>query len=209
MHRWLSVYNVILSNLQIFDALILFYYGFLNDKDRLIYLSACINIYKQRNVGTEGKREIKEIWHYLRKKNLTNDGRKRKERIISKLFYCKRKLQLIMHFYASVFPLFKRLNNILDKECGRMNIETLSSILTVQYKLRKSEKSAIEFFKRDDYLHSPVQKSLCNNLQSSYRLYKNELDVIKKERGAKKENLKAVQDTEMSKKKSSGFYKSC
>lgn len=411
MHRWLSVYDVTVSNLTMFDPLTIFYYGFLNYNDRVLYFNICVNIYKQRNVSTEGREKIKEILKYLRNKKLTNDGKKRKERIFSKLYYFRKKLQLIMHFYTSVFPLLKKyvclfqmkepmihklyeeqkqlfldflslfvkpeylqnrpmseilnislddssiilpatqmylgsntssiigkkfndvhvktflenveaafitcgkyllktlplnssllkcvsaidpcvrghhttlarlkrlpelvqnvleegdltsyeleihryqvdnlsnpidngkpvridvwwagvfesgkypsiskmvkavlscfhgpqvesafsaMSNILDKECGRMNVETLSSIQTVQYKLRKSEKSAIEFFKRENNLSSPVQKSLCSNLKNSYRLYKNELDVMKKEKETNKENLKILKDKEIAKQK--------
>lgn len=95
---------------------------------------------------------------------------------------------------------FSSMSGILDQECGRMTIDTLSALQTVKYRLLKSEKTAVDFFKRDDYLHTPVQKSLCNNLRSSYKRYKEELEAKKREKEAKKEKLKIVGSQEISRK---------
>lgn len=108
-HRWLSIYNITLSTLHIFDCLTVFYYCFLSERDRLSYFSLCVNIYKQREVSSEGRQHIKNIHVYLQQKQFTNDGKKRKERIATKLFSSRKKLQLIMHFYASVLPMLKKI----------------------------------------------------------------------------------------------------
>ena len=81
-------------------------------------------------------------------------------------------------------------------------METLSSIQTVKYKLLSCDKSDLEFFKRDDYLHSPVHKQLCKNLQNAHKLYKEGLEKKKKEKESKKEQLKISENKELSKKKS-------
>lgn len=70
---------------------------------------------------------------------------------------------------------FSSMSSVLDKECGHMSIDTLSAIQTEKYKFLSCNKSALEFFKRDDHLHSPVHKTLCKNLRHAHKVYKEEL----------------------------------
>lgn len=59
----------------------------------------------------------------------------------------------------------------------------------------------MKYFKRDNCLHTPVQTSLCKNIRSSYRRYKEELDAKKMEKQALKEILKVLEKKEISRKK--------
>jgi hypothetical protein len=108
MHRWLSCYDVALGNLRIFDALTVLYYCFLSNEEKTTYFSILCYIYKQRNVLPEGKTRIKEIHKEVSQKKITPEGKCRKKRIVTKLFYERKRTQLVMNFYIAVLPLLKR-----------------------------------------------------------------------------------------------------
>lgn len=106
--RWLSCYDVSLSNLRIFHALSVFYYAFLSPNDKSVYFSILSAIYKEKSVSAEGRTKFKEIHKYLAGKKLTPKGVCMKKRILQKLFFERIKTQLILHFYTAALPLLKK-----------------------------------------------------------------------------------------------------
>ena len=106
-HRWLSIYNVTVDGKRMLDPLLVMYYGFLKTDDTKVYLDVLSNIYKQRSINTQAKKRISSIHAVLQKKKMTDDGKRRKERIIHKLFYKAQNTKLIMNVYISVLPLLK------------------------------------------------------------------------------------------------------
>ena len=91
--RWLSVYEITISNIYRFDVLVVLYHSFLSDDDSKLYKSRLDTIYTRRKVTEESKKAIKKHQTFLKnkKKNLTKDGKARKERICEKLFHTKAK----------------------------------------------------------------------------------------------------------------------
>ena len=81
--RWLSVYEITISNIYRFDVLVVLYHSFLSDDDSKLYKSRLDTIYTRRKVTEESKKAIKKHQTFLKnkKKNLTKDGKARKERI--------------------------------------------------------------------------------------------------------------------------------
>lgn len=106
-HRWLSAYDVTLSNLRMMDAMTSFYYSFIPTKDKYIYQAILCAIFAQRSVSAEAKQRIRELQAGLSVKNLTEDGRKRKNRIIEKIFHLRNQTKMTMHFYVATLPLLK------------------------------------------------------------------------------------------------------
>ena len=47
------------------------------------------------------------IQSVLGQKKMTSDGEKRKKAIVEKLFFCRKKTRLIIHFYSAVFQMLK------------------------------------------------------------------------------------------------------
>lgn len=82
-HRWLSVLEVSLDTLCLWDVFIFFYYAFLNREDKEVYKETVDTVTLKRGVQEEGKARIKDIWNELgkRSKNFTDEGRVRKARI--------------------------------------------------------------------------------------------------------------------------------
>jgi len=107
-HRWLSVYDVSVDTLRLWDAFVVFYFGFLSQADRTHYLSRVVEVYHRRHVDTKAKERIRQIHDVLKKKNMTKDGKARKERILQRVFHKKKLMRLILMFYTSVFPLLKK-----------------------------------------------------------------------------------------------------
>ena len=107
-HRWLSCYDAAMNTLYLVDALTVLYYAFLNNSDKIIYFSIICCIYKHRNINSGEKATIREIQKKLSAKLMTDDGKKRKDRITEKLFYCRRKTLMTVHFYVAALPLLKK-----------------------------------------------------------------------------------------------------
>ena len=92
-----------------YDALQMFYYGFLPSDMRITYKCSLVELYRKYNVGEADRKKIREIHKMLDKKlkTLTDDGRARKKRIYEKLLYSSPKTLLILHFYKSALPHLK------------------------------------------------------------------------------------------------------
>ncbi|GBM10091.1 hypothetical protein AVEN_230361-1 [Araneus ventricosus] len=78
-HRWLLCYDAALSLLHMIEPLTILYYAFLSNSDKIVYFSRICSIYKQRNVDSEGRAQMKEILKKLSSKYMTEDGKRRKE----------------------------------------------------------------------------------------------------------------------------------
>lgn len=108
--RWLSNYNVSVSTLRMWDAYILFYFAYLDNEDQALYKYLVTNIYEQRNVSTDAQALISQLHKQIaaKKKSMTEDGKKRKERITKALFYRRKDTKLVLNFYAFVLELFQK-----------------------------------------------------------------------------------------------------
>ena len=106
-HRWLSCYDCALSSLRLWDAYQVFYFGFMTKEDMALYHSEMIAIFRKHDVSLAAKERLKQIWKLNGSKNMTNDGKKRKKRIISKVIFQAKKSILTLSFYQSVLPLLK------------------------------------------------------------------------------------------------------
>lgn len=106
-HRWLSCLDVCTNNVAMIDPLRTFYFPFLSKEDQELYRDPAMKILTDRNVSVRGMERVKAIWKALAAKKLTEDGKKRKNRITDKVIVRHQKTMLIMHFYMSVLPLLK------------------------------------------------------------------------------------------------------
>ncbi|KAK9976852.1 hypothetical protein ABG768_018673 [Culter alburnus] len=95
-HRWLSVLDVSLDTLRLWDAFVIFYYAFLGNEDRATYKDIVNGILEKRG-------ELR-----IRSKNFTNEGKMRKARIYKKVFFEEKRTLLELHFYASLLPMLKQ-----------------------------------------------------------------------------------------------------
>lgn len=105
-HRWLSILDVSLDTLRLFDAYILFHYSFLSAKDIPIYLEVMQEVIDRRAVPAEGKKIIVEMQRSLRKKysSFTKEGKDRKQRILHKIFFTRARTELLLNLYTHVLP---------------------------------------------------------------------------------------------------------
>ena len=106
-HRWLSCYDVSLSNLVKLDAYSIFYFGFLTADNKDKYKHILDDVYRRRKVSEQAKEVISGIHVKLAAKRMTEDGEKRKKNCIEKLFHGRVKTKLILNFYVAVLPLLK------------------------------------------------------------------------------------------------------
>ena len=106
-HRWLSCYDVAVSTLRLIDAYQLFYYGFLPPANKFVYQAVVLQLVRKYGLDTTERDRIKSIQRTLSAKNLTEQGRDRKKRIVEKFFYYSHKTQLTLHLYKSVLPQLK------------------------------------------------------------------------------------------------------
>lgn len=109
-HRWLSVLDVALDTIRLFDAYTLFYYSFLRLEDRKLYTEIVNDIMQKRLVSETGKKSVTEIQLYLRKKfpSFTKEGKDRKIRLVEKCFDLRIEILTVLHTYTSVLPSLKK-----------------------------------------------------------------------------------------------------
>jgi hypothetical protein len=111
-HRWLSSYDVSLSNIRLFDCYQLFYYSFLpvqyTRPGNTIYSNVLEAIYAKYKISVTSQRRIMEILKKLSRKNMTKEGRERKDRVVEKVIYKERKTLLVMNFYISALAMLKQ-----------------------------------------------------------------------------------------------------
>ena len=89
-HRWLYILQVAERLVYLWDGLVVFYFSWIGE-DSETYVVFLNEIYDRREVKTEEINSIENIQNILRKKALTQDGRKQTERIIERLFVYKTK----------------------------------------------------------------------------------------------------------------------
>lgn len=58
-------------------------------------------------MDSPGRARVKEIINTIRKKNMTADGKKRKQEIVEKVMFQDEKTLLNLHFYVAVLPIMK------------------------------------------------------------------------------------------------------
>ena len=81
--RWLSLYDVSVDVLRQIDPLTLFYYGFLPEDQKTIYLARVTEIQRRRNINSPAQKEaLRAIWAKCAKKKRTEDGMKRLGKIL-------------------------------------------------------------------------------------------------------------------------------
>lgn len=95
-HRWLSIYDVSLDTIRLLDAYTVFFYFFLSDEDKGIFQDVLEGIYTKHSVDASAKEGIRKIMKPILRKNLTREGKERKNRITVKLFDQRIKTLLIL-----------------------------------------------------------------------------------------------------------------
>lgn len=85
-HRWLSSYDVSLSTLAMFDVYQIFYYAFIEKSAKSDYLHVVNDILVKRQVSVPATARVKQIISLLEKKKMTDDGKKRKSKIVDKVY---------------------------------------------------------------------------------------------------------------------------
>lgn len=86
--RWMAAYDCAVSLKRLWDAYVVFYFGYLSKEEQDEYLSVVVNIYRKHNVSFASRDEIRSIWRCHDSKYLTEDGMKRKLTIVTGLFFC-------------------------------------------------------------------------------------------------------------------------
>ena len=116
--RWLNIYEITISHIYRFDALVVLYFSFLSDGDKILYKSRLDTIYSRRKATEESKKAIKKHQSFLKnkKKNLTKDGKARKGRICGKLFHTKTKTKLQMSLYSTALMAMKKFVKVFQQE---------------------------------------------------------------------------------------------
>ena len=76
--------------------------------DRDIFLRHCVEIYTRLNMSQQVKNWIRDTQGRLSRKNMTSHGKDRKKKVTQRMFYERKKIRRMLHFYSCSFPLFKR-----------------------------------------------------------------------------------------------------
>ena len=99
--RWLSVYDVTLSTIYMFDVYAIFYFSFLRKEDKKLYKSMLNTIYCHHKLSDEVKTHIGAHQNELKWKKLTKAGKGRKYGIAQKVIVDEKKTRLNMRIYSS------------------------------------------------------------------------------------------------------------
>ena len=162
--RWLSVYEITISTVYMFDVFVVFYHAFLCTEDRSLYQSRLDAIYSRRKVPDEAKKAIQKHHSFLKKKKLTKDGKERKKRIYEKLFDTRRKTRLQMSLYSTSLMTMKKYVKVFQQEepaIFKVHTEQLNVFMEFLISFVKPEIIAqnkdVKRLRKLDF-HSPVIK---------------------------------------------------
>lgn len=104
---------------------------------------------------------------------------------------CKMALAVLTCFHGpQVESAFSTMGDILDTKSSRTNVETFSLVMSVKYHLKANDKSAVQYYRKADFLHEQVQPKLVNHMTSANRRYKAEVKQARGARDTKREELK-------------------
>ena len=110
--------------------------------------------------------------------------------VVHELALSKMVLALLSCFHGpQIEGSFSIMGNVITTQTACMGIKTLDAIQSVKYSLKASEKTAVQYFKKNDHLHSSVDSKLVCNMTCAHKKYYAELDIVKKQRDAKKAKL--------------------
>lgn len=107
-HRWLYVLIVLERIEHLWDVLVVFYFSWIPSREVEIYKEDMQAVFEQRGLSGSQIKEVESIQSKLRKKNLTQDGKKRKQKIIKLMFVEKLKTLLQIGIYKTVLPHFNQ-----------------------------------------------------------------------------------------------------
>ena len=100
--RWLSVYDVTLSTIYMFDVYAIFYFSFLRKEDKKLYKSILNTIYSHHKLSDEVKTRIGAHQNELKWKKLMKAGKERKDRIVQKVIVDEKNLLIHEHLFLGV-----------------------------------------------------------------------------------------------------------
>ncbi len=106
-HRWLSAYDVTLSDSRMMDAFTVLYFCFLPKSDKPVYQEVLDSLYSKYKVSVKAQKRVKVIHEDLTKKSMTDKGKARKVRIYQKILFQREKTDMVISVYISVLPLLK------------------------------------------------------------------------------------------------------
>ena len=96
---------------------------------------------------------------------------------------------------------FSSMKNIMNCKTSRMNLPTFDAKQTIRYELASAEKSAVQYFQREDIVFSPVNKELTANMKKAHLRHTDEVRRAKEKEQAQKEKLKLKYESKIAKKK--------
>ena len=96
---------------------------------------------------------------------------------------------------------FSSMGNILDSIANRMTVQTFSAIQSIKYSLRAADKTSVEYFGKEDYLHDRVDGDIVRNMRGVYKVYSREQVHANAENVQKKEKFGVSEGKVISKRK--------
>ncbi|XP_041468120.1 uncharacterized protein LOC121418364 [Lytechinus variegatus] len=136
-HRWLSVHDVLD---EMIDPLTVLYWAWLPKNDKSMYQNILNDIL---GLSQKNLKRIAAIVQACRDKNLTEQGKARKQRVVKKLFHTRDITLLYIHTYLSVLPLLKSFILTFEQKAPmahRIHDEQLSLLTSFLSTFIKQEK---------------------------------------------------------------------
>ena len=100
--RWLPVFDYLSINMTLIDLLFLLYYAWIPNDFRETCEGDIKTIFNKYEMNEKAKAIINAIQTKMKQKKLTDEGKGRQERIVTKLFYEKSTLAKLKPFYLSI-----------------------------------------------------------------------------------------------------------
>ncbi|KAJ4925581.1 hypothetical protein JOQ06_018307 [Pogonophryne albipinna] len=106
-HHWLSAYDVGMQTKRLLPVYKVLYYGFMGKEDKALYQDPLQQLYEDYHVSEKAQRRITFVHQDLSKKGMTELGKKRKSRVVKKIWFENQKVDLHLSVYLSVLPILK------------------------------------------------------------------------------------------------------
>ena len=122
-HRFLSAYKLAVDTQRLLDAYTIFYFSFIKDKKAVEkYRPYYQEVIRRKNVSEKSLEQLQSFKLKLSKRQMTKDGKERKDRIHDKLFTERKRTKMLISIYAAVLEILKEYTMIFQAKAPMIHI---------------------------------------------------------------------------------------
>ncbi|GFR15284.1 uncharacterized protein TNCT_268951 [Trichonephila clavata] len=189
-HRWVYILCVLERIKDLWDALIAFYFHYLDKTDKGDYFSYVETVYNKRNISAAQKKIVKGVYFCLHSQQLTKDALAQKKRILnSKVIFTGAEASTLLKKLSKNHPIAKELQistmkaytNTAQHMKQKLPLKNLYliSFTALDPELRGKASTILAFEKLSSFMSHIFSDNEKSKVEAEIRLYQSDIDITK------------------------------